>query len=325
MRIVTLAAVALLASAGESAIAMSLFGSASCNKGVLWPYVRAPGDCLTDAEIAAGQRGTYNGPTETNPDVGAIAPPQQETPNGIAAPAPAADPLASAPAPMAAPVSGTQAQTPVAAPAAQIPVAAAPGMQTVTEFSCSKGLLWPFRRSAGDCLTAAEKRRGMTGVYGGGTGLVVTQVPAPAPQVVYQQAPQTQPVPQVVYQQAPQVQPGQQVIYQQVPQTQPVPQVVHQQAPQVQPGQQDIYQQAPQTQPVPQVVYQQVPQVQPGQQTVYQQLPAGAVVDGTGQVVMVQPAPPPQQAAAAGCTKGALWPFIKKPGDCESSSLRRRR
>ena len=36
--------------------------AADCTKGMLWPFVRAAGDCLTDGEIAAGQKGAYNGP-----------------------------------------------------------------------------------------------------------------------------------------------------------------------------------------------------------------------------------------------------------------------
>ena len=31
---------------------------------------------------------------------------------------------------------------------------------------CSKGILWPFMRDAGDCLTEREREAGMTGVYG---------------------------------------------------------------------------------------------------------------------------------------------------------------
>ena len=34
--------------------------------------------------------------------------------------------------------------------------------------ACHKGWLWPFSRSAGDCLTETEKKEGHTGVYGGG-------------------------------------------------------------------------------------------------------------------------------------------------------------
>jgi hypothetical protein len=41
---------------------------------MLWPYVRAAGDCLTDAEVAAGQKGAYTGPTTPNVDVSAIKP-----------------------------------------------------------------------------------------------------------------------------------------------------------------------------------------------------------------------------------------------------------
>jgi hypothetical protein len=32
---------------------------------------------------------------------------------------------------------------------------------------CTKGTLWPFARSAGDCLTQTERAQGMTGLYGG--------------------------------------------------------------------------------------------------------------------------------------------------------------
>ena len=31
---------------------------------------------------------------------------------------------------------------------------------------CSKGILWPFIRNAGDCLTEKEREAGMTGAYG---------------------------------------------------------------------------------------------------------------------------------------------------------------
>src|SRR5882672_9057393 len=61
MRVVAFAAAALLFSAADSALAMSFFsGNGGCAKGMLWPYVRNPGDCLTDAEIQAGQRGVYS-------------------------------------------------------------------------------------------------------------------------------------------------------------------------------------------------------------------------------------------------------------------------
>ena len=65
MRALTLTAcVVLFAASHGSALAAS-----GCGKGMLWPYVRQAGDCLTDDEIKAGQRGTYQGPVNTNPDM----------------------------------------------------------------------------------------------------------------------------------------------------------------------------------------------------------------------------------------------------------------
>jgi hypothetical protein len=50
MRALTLTAcVVLFAASHGSALAAS-----GCGKGMLWPYVRQPGDCLTDDEIKAG-------------------------------------------------------------------------------------------------------------------------------------------------------------------------------------------------------------------------------------------------------------------------------
>src|SRR5690242_10450167 len=46
--------------------------ASGCGKGMLWPYVRQPGDCLTDDEIKAGQRGVYQGAVNTNPDMSAV-------------------------------------------------------------------------------------------------------------------------------------------------------------------------------------------------------------------------------------------------------------
>src|SRR5262245_53758521 len=77
--------------------------AASCGKGMLWPYVRNPGDCLTDAEIKAGQTGTYNGPVNTNPDISGIRieKPAQNVITTVTPSAPvaaASRPLATAPA-----------------------------------------------------------------------------------------------------------------------------------------------------------------------------------------------------------------------------------
>jgi len=137
--------------------------AASCGKGMLWPYVRNPGDCLTDTEIKGGQTGVYSGPVNTNPDI-----------SGIQAPAPVQTP-AQAPAPAR------------RAPAAAVPASTATspnGVKAVTtatprdEVACHTGALWPFSRSPGDCLTDVEKKEGHTGVYR--AEAVVTQVSATA-------------------------------------------------------------------------------------------------------------------------------------------------
>lgn len=48
-----------------------------CNTSLLWPYVREPGDCLTDAERAAGMVGVYGNsrmPGEPEPEPSTISP-----------------------------------------------------------------------------------------------------------------------------------------------------------------------------------------------------------------------------------------------------------
>jgi hypothetical protein len=156
MRALTFTAFVVLSAAGsDSALAAS-----GCGKGMLWPHVRQPGDCLTDDEIRAGQRGVYNGPINTNPDMSGV---RVETPaqsSGVTGPSgPAAGP---APSPASAPPAAnvTSGERPMVSGAGftSPPVRAASG-------PCSKGWLWPFVRNPGDCLTDAEKSNGETGVY----------------------------------------------------------------------------------------------------------------------------------------------------------------
>ena len=132
--------------------------AADCTKGMLWPFVRAAGDCLTDAEIAAGQRGVYSGPTNTNVDVSAIKPADVPAQTG-----PAGSFGNSNGALIDTSVFGAE---PNARPAAQ----------------CHKAILWPFDREPGDCLTEGEKRAGQTGVYTGDPGAAqpttITSLPA---------------------------------------------------------------------------------------------------------------------------------------------------
>jgi len=122
---------------------------------MLWPYVRAAGDCLTDAEIAAGQKGTYSGPTNTNVDVGAIKP---------------ADVPAQTNSGSGGNNNGALIDTSVFGATAP----ARPAEQ------CRKGILWPFDREPGDCLTEKEKQEGQTGVYGGAAATQAS-LPATAP------------------------------------------------------------------------------------------------------------------------------------------------
>jgi len=135
--------------------------AADCTKGMLWPYVRAAGDCLTDAEIAAGQKGTYSGPTDTNVDVSAIKPP--------AAPAQAGSPAAAGGVVRS---DGALIETSI--------FGAEPPARAIVQ--CHKGILWPFNREPGDCLTEGEKQAGQTGVFGGAAAATpasaTTTVPA---------------------------------------------------------------------------------------------------------------------------------------------------
>ena len=165
MRVLALAVFMMVLGADQSASA------ASCGKGMLWPYVRNPGDCLTDAEVAAGARGVYNGPVNTNPDLGAM----QQNP-AVAAPAPAPQ----GPAPVQQPIAVNPNGVAVAPLPAQQPVTVDPNgvvaspAQVATyqpapaanPAECTKSLLWPFVKKPGDCLmgTSAEEKRKRNGM-----------------------------------------------------------------------------------------------------------------------------------------------------------------
>jgi hypothetical protein len=61
-------------------------------------------------------------------------------------------------------------------------------------------LFWPFVKENGDCLSAAEKRAGETGVYGGGAAMTQASVTTAAPSAAGTStaAPQPAPAPQAV-------------------------------------------------------------------------------------------------------------------------------
>jgi hypothetical protein len=141
--------------------------AADCTKGMMWPYVRSTGDCLTDAEIQAGKSGAYTGAVNTNPDLADIKP------------SPAAVPVTTSTSSNDGswywPFGGGSSNS-----------AAQPARTTATRggavnVQCHKAALWPFVREAGDCLTDNEKKSGQTGVYGGGSGIPAPTATATAP------------------------------------------------------------------------------------------------------------------------------------------------
>jgi len=172
MRALTLTAcVVLLAAADGSALAAS-----GCGKGMLWPYVRQPGDCLTDDEIRAGQRGVYNGPVNTNPDMSGV---RVETPAESSGITGSSGPL---PAAVAGTPPGAASRPGTTGPSTNGPGFSSPPVQSAASAPCAKGWLWPFVRNPGDCLTDAEKGNGQTGVYRADE-VVASAAPAAGPGV----------------------------------------------------------------------------------------------------------------------------------------------
>src|SRR5258708_5764300 len=150
MRVLAFAACAVVLFASDEA-------SAACNKGLLWPYVRNHGDCLTDEEVKTGKIGIYNGAVNAAPDVSSIKVEQPAQSQAVSNPgAPASDGILSGL--FSGLLSG-------GTPSSASSVTGGTGT-----FSCNKGYFWPFYRSPGDCLTDIEKKNGQKGVYGGGPG-----------------------------------------------------------------------------------------------------------------------------------------------------------
>jgi hypothetical protein len=149
---VAVASIAFFAASGSAF-------AADCNKGMLWPYTRNPGDCLTDAEIKAGQSGVYNGPVNTNVDVSSIKPDAAAVSSGGS-------------------VSGSANTSGVSgyfSGGLLGDVLGSGSSSTTNAVSCNRGYLWPFVREPGDCLTAQEKLTNKNGVY---RSAEVTQVSA---------------------------------------------------------------------------------------------------------------------------------------------------
>jgi hypothetical protein len=145
MRFVCLLACAALTASSGSAWA------ADCNKGMLWPYVRTAGDCLTDAEITAGQTGVYSGPTTTNVDVSAIKPDPALQNNNAASSSGSSG--------------GSYLNGFVSGGLLDVLAGGSSTTARAGEAACTKGAFWPFLRDPGDCLTEKEKKEGHRGVY----------------------------------------------------------------------------------------------------------------------------------------------------------------
>lgn len=140
MRLLTFAASVVFFAASGSAFA------ADCTKGMLWPYTRNPGDCLTDAEIKAGKTGVYTGPVNTNVDVSNIKPDSSA---------------------LSSSVSGSASTGFWEGYFSGGLLGGAPSASSTNAVSCNKGYFWPFLRDPGDCLTATERLTNKTGVYRG--------------------------------------------------------------------------------------------------------------------------------------------------------------
>lgn len=174
------ACLVLFAAADGSALAAS-----GCNKGMLWPYVRQPGDCLTDDEIKGGQRGVYNGPVNTNPDMSEVRV-QEPATNTVSGGSSGG---------LFSRITGGGSSTPasvqssgLSGPALNGPGFSSAPVQRDGEAPCTKGWLWPFVRHPGDCLTGTEKDNGQSGVYRADQ-VVASASPAAGPPVTQVSAP----------------------------------------------------------------------------------------------------------------------------------------
>src|SRR5258706_5261046 len=150
MRVLAFAACAVVLFASDEA-------SAACNKGLLWPYVRNPGDCLTAEEVKTGKIGIYNGAVNAAPDVSSIKVEQPAQSQAVSNPgAPASDGILSGL--FSGLLSG-------GTPSSASSVTGGTGT-----FSCNKGYFWPFYRSAGGCFIDIQKNKGPKGIYWRGPG-----------------------------------------------------------------------------------------------------------------------------------------------------------
>src|SRR5579872_2148135 len=143
-----------------AAIAIVLLGTsgsalaAECNKGLLWPFVRDPGDCLTANEIKAGQTGVYDGPPTGPVDVSAIKAPAQPGPGNPAVECHTSGIWPFRSTECAAPAKATPTSAAASAsPPAPAPQPAQPASPSAA-VDCHTSGIWPFRST--DCTPPAS-------------------------------------------------------------------------------------------------------------------------------------------------------------------------
>jgi hypothetical protein len=159
---------------------------------MLWPYVRQAGDCLTDDEIKAGQRGVYQGPVNTNPDmsdVKVVEPPTntvESGSSGLFSRIMGGGGSSSSSTPASIQSGGSQGSS---GPSLNGAGFSAPAARRADDGACVKGWLWPFVRKPGECLTDAERANGQTGVYRADQVVAVSTPAAGAPGVTPVSAP----------------------------------------------------------------------------------------------------------------------------------------
>jgi hypothetical protein len=180
-RLIICLCVIVLTTGGGASAQVNYSGEGGCNKSLFWPFVRSPGDCLTDAERASGMRGTYRGDeaAETEPVAAEQPAPQtggaanaqtapeavQPTASPAASSAAAQSPAAPAASQSASPLPATTPQPAGNEVEGEVVPAADDRAEYLGEGGCTKGIFWPFVRRTGDCLTDAELRSGRSGTY----------------------------------------------------------------------------------------------------------------------------------------------------------------
>jgi hypothetical protein len=123
--------------------------AADCSKGLLWPFARSAGECLTQTEKSQGMTGVYGGAGDAQSRAAPSQMPSVPQPN-----------IATAPGSVSSGASISA--TPIAAPAGSpVSASAEKPVPNTASASCQKGWLWPFVREPGDCLTDQDRKNGI--------------------------------------------------------------------------------------------------------------------------------------------------------------------